>query len=57
MPSVGWSGVKLAAIGLWSSRNVFPGVTKTSFTIWRLYLARKKSGFCGRKENATCTNA
>jgi hypothetical protein len=26
MPSVGWSGVKLAAIGLWSSRNAFSGV-------------------------------
>jgi hypothetical protein len=26
MPSVGWSGVKLAAIGLWSSGNAFSGV-------------------------------
>ena len=26
MPSVGWSGVKLAAIGLWSSGNAFYGV-------------------------------
>jgi hypothetical protein len=26
MPSIGWSGVKLAAIGLWSSGNVFSGV-------------------------------
>ena len=26
MPTVGWSGVKLAAIGLWSSGNAFSGV-------------------------------
>ena len=26
MPSVGWSGVKLTAIGLWSSGNSFSGV-------------------------------
>ena len=26
MPSVGWSGVKLAAIGHWSSENAFSGV-------------------------------
>ena len=26
MPSVGWSGVKLAAIGLWGSGNAFSGV-------------------------------
>ena len=26
MPSVGWSGVKLTAIGLWSSGNAFSGV-------------------------------
>jgi hypothetical protein len=26
MPSVSWSGVKLTAIGLWSSENVFSGV-------------------------------
>ena len=26
LPSVGWSGVKLATIGLWSSGNVFSGV-------------------------------
>ena len=26
MPSIGWSGVKLAAIGLWSSGNVFSAV-------------------------------
>jgi hypothetical protein len=26
MPSVGWSGVKLAAIGIWSSGNAFSGV-------------------------------
>ena len=26
MPSIGWSGVKLTAIGLWSSGNTFSGV-------------------------------
>ena len=26
MPTIGWSGVKLAAIGLWSSGNTFSGV-------------------------------
>ena len=26
MPSVSWSGVKLAAIGLWSSGNAFSGI-------------------------------
>jgi hypothetical protein len=26
MPSVGWSGIKLSAIGLWSSVNAFSGV-------------------------------
>ena len=26
MPSVGWSGVKLAAIGFWSSGNAYSGV-------------------------------
>jgi hypothetical protein len=26
MPSISWSGVKLAAIGLWSSGSVFSGV-------------------------------
>jgi hypothetical protein len=26
MPSVGWSGVQLAANGLWSSGNAFSGV-------------------------------
>ena len=27
MPSISWSGVKLAAIGLWRSGNAFSGVT------------------------------
>jgi hypothetical protein len=30
MPSVGWSGVKLTAIGLWSSGNTF-----SHFTFWQ----------------------
>jgi hypothetical protein len=33
MPSDGWSGVKLAAIGFWSSGNVFSGVMNHS--IWQ----------------------
>ena len=32
MPSVGWSGVKLTAIGFRSSRNTF---SKSRFTIWQ----------------------
>ena len=27
MPSIGWSGLKLTAVGLWSSGNAFSGVT------------------------------
>jgi hypothetical protein len=34
MPSVGWSGVKHAAIGLWSSGNVL-WRDESHFTIWQ----------------------
>jgi hypothetical protein len=34
MPSVSWSGLKLAAIGLWSSENAISGVMN-HFTIWQ----------------------
>jgi hypothetical protein len=33
MPSVGCSGIKLAAIGLWSTRNTFSGVMNHAFAI------------------------
>ena len=49
MPRVGWSGVKLAAIGLWSSGNTFSGVMN------RASLSGSpvdESGFGGCQENA-----
>jgi hypothetical protein len=45
MPSVGWSVLKLAAIGLWSDES--------RFTIWQ---SMEESGFGGCQENATCPN-
>ena len=43
MPRVGWSGVKLAALGLWSSGNVFSGVimlhhlaVRRTLLVWRM---------------------
>jgi hypothetical protein len=50
MPSIGWSGVKLAAIGLWSSGNLFSGVMNHASP-------SDESGFGGCQENATCPNA
>ena len=47
MPSVGWSGVKLAAIGLWSSGNTFSVVMNQT----------SQSGFGRCQENATCPKA
>ena len=47
MPSVGWSGVKLAAIGLWISGNMLSGVMNHSSPT-------DKSEFGGCQENATC---
>ena len=53
MPSVGWSGVKLAAIGLWSSENAFSGVMNhdSPFGSWTDF-----SGCGGFQENASCPN-
>jgi hypothetical protein len=45
MPSVGWSGIKLAAIGLWSSGNAFSGVMN--------HASPSESGF-GGCPNAQC---
>uniref|UniRef100_A0A8C8LTV6 Kinesin-like protein n=1 Tax=Oncorhynchus tshawytscha TaxID=74940 RepID=A0A8C8LTV6_ONCTS len=49
MPSVGWSGVKLAAIRLWSSGNTFSGVMNHGSSSGSL---TDKSGFGGCQENA-----
>jgi hypothetical protein len=54
MPSVGWRGVKLAAIGLWSSGNAFSGVMNHTASSGSL---TDESGFGGCQENATCPNA
>ena len=54
MPSVGWSDVKLAAIGLWSSGNVFSGVMNYASTSGS---PTDESGFGGCLENATSPNA
>ena len=54
MPSVGWSGVKLAAIELWSSGNAFSGVVSHAS---RSGSPTDKSGFGGCQENAICPNA
>ena len=53
MPSVGWSGVKLTAIGLWSSGNAFSGVMNHTSPSGG---STDKSGFGGCQENATCHN-
>jgi hypothetical protein len=54
MPSVYWSGVKLAAIGFWSSGNIFSGVMNHSSSSGS---PKDESGFGGFQENATCPNA
>jgi hypothetical protein len=51
MPSVGWNGVKLAAIGLWSSENPFSGVINNAPPSGSL---TDESGFGVCQENATC---
>ena len=51
MPSIGWSGVKLAAIGLWSSGNAFSGVMNNASPSGS---PTDESGFGGYQENATC---
>jgi hypothetical protein len=47
-------GVKLAAIGLWSSGNTFSGVMNYSLPYGSPI---DESGFGGCQENATCPNA
>ena len=49
MPNVGWSGVKLAAIGLWNNGNAFSGVMNHALPSGSLI---DKSGFGGCQENA-----
>jgi hypothetical protein len=50
MPSVDWSGAKLAVIGLWSSGNAFSGVMDYASPSG----IPNKSGVRGCQENATC---
>ena len=54
MPSVGWSGVRLTAIGLWSSGNAFSGVMNYASPSGS---PTGESGFGRCQENATCPNA
>ena len=54
MPSFGWSGIKLAAIGLWSSGNTFSGVMNHASPSGS---SMDESGFGGCQEKATCPNA
>ena len=53
MPSVGWSGVKLDTIGLWSSGNAFSGVMNHTSPSG---CPTNKSVFGGCQENTTCLN-
>jgi hypothetical protein len=50
MPSVGWSCVKLAAIGLWSSGSAFSGVMNHASPFGN---PKDKYVFDGLQENAT----
>jgi hypothetical protein len=54
MPSGGWSGVKLAAIELWSSGNAFSGVMNHASPSGS---PTDESGFGGCQEKATSPNA
>jgi hypothetical protein len=54
MPSVGWNGVKLTAIGLWISGNVFSGVMNHASPSGSL---TDESEFGSCQENTTCPNA
>jgi hypothetical protein len=54
MLSIGWSGVKLATIELWSSGNMFSRVMNHGSPSGSL---TDKSGFGGCQENTTCLNA
>ena len=51
MPSAGWSDVKLAAIGLWSSGKAFSGVMNHTSPSGS---PTGGSGFGGCQEYATC---
>ena len=54
MPSDGWGGVKLLAIGLWSSGNMFSGMMNHASPSGS---PTDKPGFGGCQENATFPNA
>ena len=54
IPGIGWSGVKLDAIGLWSSGNAFSLVMNHVSPSGSLM---NESGFGGCQENTTCPNA
>ena len=51
--AIGWSGVKLAAIGLWGSGNVFFGVINHASPSGS---PTDESWFGGCQENVTCPN-
>ena len=54
MPNIGWSGVKLTSIGLWSIGNTVSGVMNHASSSGS---PTDKSGFSGCQENTTCSNA
>jgi hypothetical protein len=54
MPSIGWSGIKFADIGLWSSGNTFAGVMNYTSPSGS---PMDKSGLADVRKNATCPNA
>jgi hypothetical protein len=54
MPSVGWSSVKLATIGLWSSGYAYSGMMNQASPFGSPTV---KSGFGRCQENVTCPNA
>ena len=54
MPRVDWSGLKLTAIGCWSSGNAFSGVMNYASPSG---CTTDESGFGGCPENATRPNA
>jgi hypothetical protein len=53
MPSVGWSGVKHAAIGLWSSGNTLSGVLNHVSPSGN---PTDESGYGAYQENTNCPN-
>ena len=54
IPSIGWSGVKLTAIGLWSSGNTFSGVMNYASPSGS---PMDETGFGRLQENTTSPNA